>query len=135
MLICLAFLTVILANARPITEKEAILAVRNYLEDNISPKRAEKKILKLTPIERNGILFGYAIDLDPDGFILVPAFTELSPIKAKFSNGRFEECKNHPLVELVTNEMAKVHSIVRQFHSSSKGYAELNTVFERQYAT
>ncbi len=88
-LICLVFLTVILANARPVTEKEATFAVRNYLNENSSPKNIGRTITKVTPIEKNGVLLGYAIELKPDGFILVPAFTELSPIKAAFPEGHF----------------------------------------------
>lgn len=121
------------AVARPITEKEAVFAVRNYLQENVSQKNDGKTISQITPIKKDGLFLGYAIDLKPSGFVLVPAFTELSPIKAAFPEGHFQECANHPLVHLVTNEMAKVHDVVKQFHFSQKGQTLLNRVFENQH--
>ena len=90
-LICLMFASVIIAGARPITEQEAVCAARNYLKKDVSQKQQVKTISHITPLKKDGQLLGYAIDLDPDGFFLVPAFTELSPIKAAFPKGHNSE--------------------------------------------
>ncbi len=52
-----------------------------------------------------GDLVGYVVDLEPSGFLIVPAFTELSPVKFVSYSGYFDEMADHPFIKEVRRRL------------------------------
>ncbi|MBI5586281.1 MAG: C10 family peptidase [Deltaproteobacteria bacterium] len=96
--------------ARPVSDLEAEKAARHWarLEQTKTNQR-----LPQTPFSFDSILpliyqdeqIGYLVKLQPGGFILIPALTELSPIAFISYEGDFEQVKNHPFLKIIQDRL------------------------------
>jgi len=87
-----------------VTESEVKIVTVNWvkLENNLKHLRLNKIDVRISTIREliyRNELIGYIVDLEPRGFILVPAFSELSPIKLISFSSNYEGIEKHPFIE------------------------------------
>jgi hypothetical protein len=87
-----------------VTESEVEIVTVNWvkLENNLKHLRLNKIDVRISTIREliyRNELIGYIVDLEPRGFILVPAFSELSPIKLISFSSNYEGIEKHPFIE------------------------------------
>jgi len=87
-----------------VTESEVEKVTVNWvkLENNLKHLRLNKIDVRISTIREliyRNELIGYIVDLEPKGFILVPAFSELSPIKLISFSSNYEGIEKHPFIE------------------------------------
>ena len=90
--------------SRVITKTEVETAAFNWvkLENNLKHLRLNKFDLHTSTIREliyRDALIGYIVDLEPTGFILVPAVSELSPVKFISFSGDYDGIEKHPFIE------------------------------------
>jgi len=90
--------------SRVITKTEVETAAINWvkLENNLKNLRLNKFDVHISAIREliyRDTLIGYIVDLEPKGFILVPAVSELSPVKFISFSGDYDAIEKHPFIE------------------------------------
>jgi Peptidase C10 family/FG-GAP-like repeat/Secretion system C-terminal sorting domain len=87
-------LSTLSANAGNITADQATRAAENYLAFNMSVDQWDGSANATVQLERtlvhNDETIGYYFEINPDGWLLVPAYRELPPIKASAEHGRLD---------------------------------------------
>lgn len=92
--------------ARVVNEDEAITVSLKLiqLENQVAELRLTKDTFSfkgITPLVYQGEHIGYIVHLLPQGFMIFPGITELSPCKFVCFSGNFEEIKDHPFIRQV----------------------------------
>ena len=92
--------------SRLVTKAEVETAIFNWvkLENNLNHLRLNKLDVHISTIREliyRNTLIGYIVDLEPTGFILVPAVSELSPIKFISFSGDYDGIEKHPFIEML----------------------------------
>lgn len=87
-----------------VTESEVEKVAVNWvkLENNLKHLRLNKLDVRISTIREliyKNTLIGYIVDLEPRGFILVPAVSELSPVKFISFSSNYEGIEKHPFIE------------------------------------
>lgn len=90
--------------SRVITKTEVETAAFNWvkLENNLKHLRLNKFDVHISTIREliyRDTLIGYIVDLEPTGFILVPAVSELSPVKFISFSSDYDGIEKHPFIE------------------------------------
>ena len=90
--------------SRVITKTEVETAAFNWvkLENNLKHLRLNKFDVHISTIREliyRNTLIGYIVDLEPTGFILVPAVSELSPVKFISFSSDYDGIEKHPFIE------------------------------------
>jgi len=90
--------------SRIVTRSEVEMAMLNWfkLENNLKHLRLNKLDVHMSTIREliyKNALVGYIVDLEPTGFILVPAVSELSPVKFISFSGEYDGIEEHPFIE------------------------------------
>ncbi len=73
-----------------------------------------------------GDLVGYVVDIEPSGFLIVPAFTELSPVKFVSYSGYFDEMADHPFIRELRRRL--LYSATRLGYGGPHAHAMLRTL-------
>lgn len=90
--------------SRLVTKAEVETAIFNWvkLENNLNHLRLSKHVIHISTIREliyRNVLIGYVVDLEPTGFILVPAVSELSPVKFISFSGDYDGIEKHPFMK------------------------------------
>jgi hypothetical protein len=90
--------------SRVVTKTEVETAAFNWvkLENNLKNLRLNKFDVHISTIREliyRDTLIGYIVDLEPTGFILVPAVSELSPVKFISFSSDYDVIERHPFIE------------------------------------
>ncbi|MBN1974763.1 MAG: C10 family peptidase [Sedimentisphaerales bacterium] len=95
--------------AKPVTAKEAELAVTGWLKKEIQPLGIPlgRQIAKVEPFVTNsGYADYYIVNLKPSGFIIVSANDLIEPIIGFADDGSFDPAVDNPLGALVNNDLS-----------------------------
>jgi len=90
--------------SRLVTKAEVEKVTVNWvkLENNLKHLRLNKIDVRISTIREliyRNTLIGYIVDLEPRGFILVPAVSELSPVKFISFSSNYEGIEKHPFIK------------------------------------
>ncbi|MCK4826588.1 C10 family peptidase, partial [bacterium] len=90
--------------SRVVTKTEVETAALNWvkLENNLKNLRLNKFDVRTSTIREltyRDTLIGYIVDLEPKGFILIPAVSELAPVKFISFSGDYDGSEEHPFIE------------------------------------
>jgi hypothetical protein len=98
------------AFAAPVTADTAISAVQGWLHQDRRPLGGQLSAkLKSTEAVKNaaGEVLYYVVQLDPSGFVILPADDLVDPIVAFSAAGSFDASSKGPLAELVNRDMPR----------------------------
>ena len=90
--------------SRIVTRTDVEKAITHWieLENSLTHLRLNKSAIQISAIRElmyRNTLVGYIVDLEPSGFILVPAVSELSPVKFISFSGDYDGNEKHPFIE------------------------------------
>jgi len=92
--LALSLLVASSTSAGNITAEQATRAAENYLTFQASVDTWDGGAIPSVQLERtltwDGEIIGYYFEVDPDGWLLIPAYRELPPIKAYAEHGRLD---------------------------------------------
>ena len=96
--------------SRIVTRTDVETAITRWLEleNSLTHLRLNKSVIQISAIRElmyRNMLVGYIIDLEPAGFVLVPAVTELSPVKFISFSGDYEKIEKHPFMETLKSRL------------------------------
>ena len=96
--------------SRVVTRTEVETVASNWvkLENNLNHLRLSKHVIHISTIREliyRNVLIGYVVDLEPTGFILVPAVSELSPVKFISFSGAYDGIEKHPFIETLKDRL------------------------------
>jgi hypothetical protein len=98
------------ASAAPVTADAATSAVQGWLHQDRRPLGAPLSAkIKSTKAVKNaaGELLYYVVQLDPSGFVILPADDLVDPIVAFSAAGSFDSASESPLTALVNHDMPR----------------------------
>lgn len=91
-----------------VTEAEKIALILIQIENNSPELRTTKQNImfsNLSELIYMGEKIAYIIELWPKGFMIIPAFTELSPVKFISYSENYERLKGHPFIETIKDRL------------------------------
>jgi Leucine-rich repeat (LRR) protein len=111
--------------AREVNRKEAEQIAAQWIrrENALPDQRVTGGPFRLAmtrELFEGGNLVGYVVDMEPSGFLIVPAFTELSPVKFASFAGHFEDLASHPFIKELRTRLAYTKTLL--------GYAQPSAV-------
>ncbi|MCU0370855.1 MAG: thiol protease/hemagglutinin PrtT [Bacteroidales bacterium] len=93
-------------NARPVTLDEARVICEFHLTK--FDKLPEFSVQSSQELNYNGMILGYIFDLEPQGYVIVPALTRLPPVLVYSFESKFGNLvPANPLFELITADLAR----------------------------
>jgi hypothetical protein len=97
--------------ARPVDLAEAEKAAQTWVSRDNPQKNArltpaDFTLGTVTPLTYQGAVVGYAASLSPQGFIILPAATELSPIQFISYESFYESIKDHPFLLIIQERLS-----------------------------
>jgi hypothetical protein len=110
------------ALSRTVSSKEALTVARHFLSNQ--KNSASYVVHEGTAIECHGNLLAFAFDLEPTGYLIVSAETELPPVIAySFESGFGELNTENPLYSLIINDLNKK---ITKIDALGQGWATKN---------
>ncbi len=101
--------------AGTITPEQALQVARNHVAFMVSTgdweSGANANVRLERTLEMDGDIIGYYVEIDPDGYLLIPALRELPPVKAYAEHGRlsFDQPESPgALLETILRQKAEV---------------------------
>ena len=109
-LLVVLVLTPTLLPARTVDLPEAERAARAWVTRDNPQKNArltqvDFSLNRVTALTHQDAKVGYAASLSPQGFVIIPAATELSPIQYISYEGNYEAVKNHPFLTTIQERL------------------------------
>ena len=118
----LILLTGVAVEAREVSRKEAERFAAQWIQrENARPEqrvtRGPFSLAITRELIEDGDLVGYVVDLEPSGFLIIPAFTELSPVKLASFSGRFQDLADHPFIKELRMRLIYTANLLGYLHS------------------
>jgi hypothetical protein len=100
---------------RIVSEKEVAAICKKLIrfENKHLALRTTKEIIQfetITPLIHGDKKIGYIIHLEPEGFIISPGITELTPVKFISFNGTYDQIKDHPFIQQIVERIEYTRS-------------------------
>jgi hypothetical protein len=96
--------------ARPISLPEAEQAARAWVARDNPQKNArltpvDFTLDRVTPLTRQEAVVGYVASLSPQGFIIIPAASELSPVQYISYDSPYDTVQSHPFLQTIRERL------------------------------
>jgi hypothetical protein len=105
------------ARAERVTEAEALTAAENYVQlilakDGAWGDAETARVQTILPLNRGDRQLGYYCPVEPAGFIVLPLYKELAPIRAFSVHGRLDPESDEGLANLLKNQLEQLYAAV-----------------------
>ena len=120
---CVIFFNILLlilfcdiSQARSVEKGDARQAVRGWIRHNKMPmdRSISDVVADIQTMKEKSQSLCYIVNLEPEGFVIISPDTEIEPIIAFSSSGRFDADENNPLTTLLKKDMKGRLQTVRE---------------------
>ena len=126
--------------AKTVSREEALRVAIAFIErENSRPELrvtdGSFSVLNIEPILSEGHTVAFLVNLSPQGFLLMPGFTELSPVRFTSFSANYESLKDHPLVQQLIAECDGTGSVLGYFKRATEDarmLAALNAAVDKK---
>jgi hypothetical protein len=107
------------ARAERATEAEARTAAENYVQLVLAKQGSwggsqTARIKSVEPFSRGSRQLGWCCQADPSGFLILPLYKELAPIRAYSDRGSFDPASNEEMAGLLKERLERLYAAIER---------------------
>jgi len=85
--------------------------------------RGSFSVSSIEPILIESSTVAFLVNLNPQGFVIMPGITELAPARFVSFSGNYDNIKSHPLIQQLIDECANTGRVLGYFRSGSEAHS------------